>query len=253
MNDLYKTGVRPLVDKYLLEKATEKRDYGKYWSASQAGYCMKKVIFDRLQLPNVSEDARKQRVFEAGHIFHEWIQRITKDSGLSIEQELELEDDYLMTRGHIDDLIVTGDNRMILQDYKTQNSRAFTYQKDRPMSHYHRMQLGTYLYMLRKKAYPTLDEARIIKISKDDLRMSEQQLAWDSDIEKDVIDYWTTINEHWANKTLPRCTCGERENGFMASNKYNPYFYNGGPCSTDWLEECVNQGTVDKALALWYN
>ena len=93
-------------------------------------------------------------MFESGHIFHEWIQRITKDTGLSIAQELELIDDGLMVKGHIDDLVLI-DGKLLLIDYKTQNSRAFSYQKDRKVdnsvqSHFHKMQLGTYMYMLRK-------------------------------------------------------------------------------------------------------
>src|SRR4051812_41664222 len=106
MGSLYDTGVRPILDNYLIEEAKKKRDYGKYWSASSAGYCMRRVIFERLGVPPVVEDARKQRVFSAGHIFHSWIQGITKAAGLSIAQEVELQDEDLMIRGHFDDLVV---------------------------------------------------------------------------------------------------------------------------------------------------
>lgn len=158
MSDLFNTGVIPLVNDYLLLESAKVRDYGDYWSASSAGYCMRKVIFDRLKVPQVTEDARKQRVFSSGHIFHEWIQGITKAAGISVAQEVELQDDKLMVRGHFDDLILAGDN-LILYDYKTQHSQAFTWAKkqQRPMSHYHTMQLGTYMYMLRKKAKQELE------------------------------------------------------------------------------------------------
>lgn len=70
MNDLYNTGLRAIVDNYLLEESKKKRDYGEYWSASSGGYCMRKVIFDRLQVDSTSQDdARRQRVFTAGHLF----------------------------------------------------------------------------------------------------------------------------------------------------------------------------------------
>lgn len=154
MSDLFKTGVIPLVNDYLLLEAAKVRDYGDYWSASSAGYCQRKVIFDRLQVPHVREDARKQRVFSSGHIFHEWIQGITKAAGVSVASELELKDDKLMIIGHYDDIIKTEDG-LVLYDYKTQNSQAFTWAKkqpDRGMSHYHQSQLATYIYMLRKMA-----------------------------------------------------------------------------------------------------
>src|SRR5436190_21471476 len=105
---LFDTGIRPAVDKWLLDKAAEKRDYGDYWSASSAGYCQRRVIFERLGVPKVESesDAREQRVFTSGHLFHDWIQGITKEAGLSIAQELELQDEKLMIRGHIDDLVL---------------------------------------------------------------------------------------------------------------------------------------------------
>ena len=206
---------------------------------------MRKVVFDRLGVEPVKQDARKQKVFSVGHIFHEWIQTITRNANLSVEQELELVDENLKIKGHIDDLIRVpindsgelakhGDdiqqNHYILYDYKTQHSYAFKYQGE--MSPYHRMQLGTYMMMLRNTNYPKLNEARILKISKDDLRMTEEQLFWSEELEADVLNYWNTINDYTARKKMPPCTC----EGFMASDKYNPYFYNGEPCSKDWYD-----------------
>lgn len=277
MSDLFSTGIRPAVDEYLRKKAQEERDYGEYWSASSAGYCMRKVIFDHLKVPKVKDDARKTRVFESGHIFHEWMQRITKDAGLSVAQELELQDEDLMIRGHFDDLVIVerelepggivpvpegvneaaaikdAKSHLILYDYKTQNSGAFSYQKGRPMSYYHRMQLGTYMYMIRSESFSpmqgltpivydlaALTEARILKISKDDLRMSEQQLIWSLELESDVEKYWGVLNGHWKAKTLPECTCANHEGGFLAKEAYNDYFYNGEPCSIEWAKSKVD-------------
>lgn len=242
-NDLFSTGIRPAIDAYLLEKAAEIRDYGPYWSASSAGYCMRKIVFDRLKIPSVSEDARKQRIFSAGHIFHAWIQDITANAGVSQTQEAELINNTLMVKGHYDDIVVV-DGKEILYDYKTQNSRAFTWQKDKPMSYLHHMQLGTYLYMLRANG-SSVSEARILKISKDDLRMKEEQLLWSPTLEKEITDFWRTLNDFWKKKTIPLCTCAEKEGGFMAKEKYNPYYYNGEPCSIAWLEKCKQEGKVN--------
>ena len=269
MNDsLFSTGIRPIVDQFLLDEAAKVRDYGDYWSASSAGYCMRKLIFERLGVAEINPQARKQRIFTAGHIFHDWMQKLTRDAGVSIAQEIELQDEGLMVRGHFDDLVYVepnanySENRLILYDYKTQNSKAFTYQKSRPseMSHFHRLQLGTYMYMLRNGGGATvfdgvkqapnsimeLTEARILKISKDDLRMSEQQLLWTPELEADVLAFWNELNHWWVARKIPPCTCADHENGFMAKEAYNPFFYGGNPCSLEWYELCKAEGKLTK-------
>lgn len=176
---LFETGIRPLVDKYLAEKASAERDYGNYWSASSAGYCMRLNIFRRLGVPRVPEIQegweRTTRVFESGHIFHEWIQGITKKAGLSIASEVELQDEDLMIRGHFDDLVLVYDNpqhleaefgtseqdgHLILYDYKTAHSKSFEYAKGRPMSYYHKYQLASYMMMLRRHAKAELERRK---------------------------------------------------------------------------------------------
>lgn len=272
--DLFKTGIRPAIEQYLAAEAAKERDYGDYWSASSAGYCMRRLIFERLGVPKIGDEvdeARKQRIFSAGHTFHDWIQSITKASGLSIAQELELQDEELMVRGHIDDLVLVNEiehpdtaptvahdrKHLVLYDYKTQHSKSFHWNKKEgnPVSYYHRLQVGTYMHMLRSptskkamnfgeylgigddmnKLIAELDEARVLKISKDDLTMLEHQILWDLQLELDVVNFWTTLNEWWSIRKIPPCTCHEQENGFLAREAYNPYFYNGEPCSLEYF------------------
>lgn len=187
MNNLFKTGIRPVIDQHLLDEAAKERSYGNYWSASSAGYCYRKLIFERLKVPHSTpDDPRKQRVFSAGHIFHDWIQQLTKDAGISIAQERQLEDTSLMIRGHFDDLVLVDEvqvyppfdtgsddpkdklaieartSHLILYDYKTVNSKSFTWAKanGNKMSYYHKMQLGTYMYMLRNLAWAELERRK---------------------------------------------------------------------------------------------
>lgn len=289
MDNLFKTGIRPAIDAYLKKKSEEERDYGNYWSASSAGYCMRLVMMRRLGVPKVPEledNATQTRIFEAGHIFHEWLQRITKDAGLSIASEVELQDEDLMIRGHFDDLVLVTDGyfgepekigtpepaitpkqHLILYDYKTAHSASFKFkQMQTSIGHYHKMQLGTYMYMLRKdngnsilwtpqfesvdiNEVGKLSEARILSISKDDLRMDEKQLLWSPALEKQVYEYWATLNGYWKKKELPRCTCLEHDGGFMGRRSakgkiYNDFFYNDEPCSLEWLKKCKAEGKV---------
>ena len=274
---LFDTGIRPAIDDYLQKKAAEKRDYGKYWSASSAGYCLRLNTLKRLNVPCVPEiaqdEARSTRVFEVGHLFHEWMQRITKDAELSVAQELELQDEELLIRGHFDDLVLvtheftdpggytTDEDYLILYDYKTANSQSFNYKRDE-IGHYHKMQLGTYLHMLRnfdvQKNYVSgnvlvngrvtqgqlhsLSEARILQISKDDLRMREQQLMWTPALKREVVDYWTALNDYWNRKVLPPCTCLDHDGGFMGKRSkkgkvYNNFYFNDEPCSIKWVKQ----------------
>ena len=82
-----------------------------------------------------------------------------------------------------------------------------------------------------------LTEARILKISKDDLRLHEQQLMWTPNLEKEVVGYWRTLNGYWKNKKIPKCTCEQYEQGFMAKEKWNPYYFEGEPCSIKWYKQ----------------
>ncbi len=299
MSDLFNTGIRPLIDGYLTKKSEEVRDYGSFWSASSAGYCMRLNILKRLKIPSVPEivetSLSSQLTFEGGHFLHWWLQDITKKLGVSIAQELELQDEDLMVRGHIDDLVLISSantaiakpenfgtpepaieplKHLILYDYKSAHGSSFKYKVKSPMGHYHKMQLGTYMYMLNTKTQQllnhvvqaksdaikyglpiveidtsqlkTVTEGRILSIDKTalvdwepELRTHEHQLMWSPALEKEIVGYWRTLQGYWDKKTLPACTCLNYDGGFMGKRSskgkvYNPYFYNDVPCSIEW-------------------
>jgi len=83
----------------------------------------------------------------------------------------------------------------------------------------------------------SLTEGRILKIDKDALRMSEEQLMWSPQLEKEVVGYWRTLNGYWAKQTIPKCTCDKYEGGFLAKPQWNGYFYAGEPCSIKLYEK----------------
>jgi len=266
-DSLFKTGIRPAIDAYLKAKGEEVRNYGDYWSASSAGYCMRLNMMKRLGVPKVPElddNAVQTRIFEAGHIFHEFLQRITKNAGLSIASELELQDEKLMIRGHFDDLILQ-EGKLLLYDYKTAHSASFKFKKRQTeIGHYHKMQLGTYMYMLRSKKnrldgvpedmgalVQNLSEARILSISKDDLRMDEKQLIWSPALEKEIYEYWATLNGYWNTQKIPKCTCLDHDGGFMGRRSakgkvYNDFFWEDEPCSLAWYAKCKAEGRLSK-------
>lgn len=259
---LYDSGVRKAIDDYLLEESKKVRNYNGFFSGSRAGYCQRLIMFEMLGVPPVLEDARKQRIFSAGHTFHNWIQEITRKANLSLAQEWRLEDDSINVRGHFDDLIKI-DKETILYDYKTKNSGWFTRYKHQEISHFYKMQLATYIYIINRilagkdgaRIYKPvgdeyvlanedlkeimkgreLHEGRALGISKDDLRTAEHGFVYNPALEKQVFEYWSTLNGYWKAKTMPRCTCADYEGGFMANEKWNPYYFGGEPCSLKYL------------------
>lgn len=74
--------------------------------------------------------------------------------------------------------------------------------------------------------------------------MAEDQLLWSPELEKEVVEYWQTLNGYWSKKTLPKCTCADFEGGFMAKEKWNPYFYHDEPCSIEWYEKWKKEKEV---------
>lgn len=82
-----------------------------------------------------------------------------------------------------------------------------------------------------------LNEGRILKMDKDSLRMVEEQLMWSTQLEKEVRMYWLALNNYWEAQKLPPCTCDKYEGGFLAREAYNPYFYQGEPCSLKWYKQ----------------
>lgn len=92
------------------------------------------------------------------------------------------------------------------------------------------------------QAIVDLTEARILIIEKDTLRQKEQQLLWSLDLEVEVRTYWMDLRKYWLDKKLPPCTCADHENGFLAKQAYNPFYYGGEPCSLAWMELTRKEG-----------
>ena len=117
------------------------------------------------------------------------------------------------------------------------------------------------MYMIRKlqkedvkpewlDKYPDVAEARILSISKDDLRLDEKQLLWGPHLEKEIYEYWATLNGYWENRTIPKCTCLEHDGGFMGRRSakgkvYNDFFWEDEPCSLKWYAKCKKEGRLE--------
>lgn len=222
-----------LINAHVAKLGEQKKEY-KSWRCSSLGSCPRKHFYARLGIePTSPPDERTQRVFEVGNIFHEWIQSLVMDTTISqpddaiVEQELY--DQELDLGGRYDMRIKTR-GKDILFDIKTQHSRAFWWMLQKakgytkkdgtkipptPISEQkkeHRQQLGGYMLMLKRMGAP-VDEGRMLYVSKDDLCMEEITFHLTPELEKSVLDELAMLNKHWAEKTLPPCTCAEMYDG----------------------------------------
>ena len=184
-----------LIDAFISERRDgQGRSYDKF-RCSSAGRCRLMRYWQR-QGRSVSDvpDERARRVFEVGHMFHEWVQDILDRRQLLIEREKEVED--LHRIGHIDAIVREG-GRIILYDFKTVHSRKFTYLKEGADIHY-QYQITSYALMLPYD----VDEARIAYISKDDLRIREIPVDYEG-IAPAVTDDWNILINAWEKQVAP--------------------------------------------------
>lgn len=231
----------------------------KSWRASSLGGCLRSHYFQRLGVEQTTPpDDTTMRKFLAGDIFHDFIGNIVKEEveklGGTVSIEQELYDKELDLGGRYDQLIELGDHRQ-LRDVKTQHSGLFhklrreqiavlgkplddatVEERQRAMQEavWHKQpqwvkQIAGYMVLLKRAGTP-VDEAVVIRVSKDDLSLAEVHYTLTDELEKIVLEELSLLNKHWKDKTLPPCTCGALYNG-----KGTHYCNYGVPESEEWV------------------
>lgn len=245
--------------------AQPKKEY-KSWRASSIGLCPRAHSYRRAGIePTSPKDDRTLAKFKAGDIFHDFVESITavevERLGGTVSSEAELYDKELDLGGRYDLLIELGDKR-VLKDVKSQQSGFFhrlhreaTVRLDKSLDdstpeerqratrealwekHPHMvMQLGAYMVLLERAGTP-VDEGVIVRISKDDLSVSETHFKLSDRLgEREpslgelVLRELGVLNQHRAKGTLAPCTC--KDDPWRV--KYCDYA-EGGSCCSDKL------------------
>ncbi|MEM7828549.1 MAG: PD-(D/E)XK nuclease family protein [Candidatus Aenigmatarchaeota archaeon] len=189
-----------IVDSYIAEKRAEQiRPHDKF-RVSDAGRCHLMRFWKRQGKPATDEpDARTQRVFEVGHVFHVWLQDLLQKTGLLLHKEYRVEDMHRI--GHIDAIVRVGE-ALILYDFKTVHSRKFHHRRREGGNgdmHY-AMQAWTYAQMLPFG----VEDIRIAYISKDDLCIDEVSVLDIDDISEYVKQDWFSLIDSWVRQEEPR-------------------------------------------------
>lgn len=188
-----------IIDEYIAEKRAEQNRSHDKFRVSDAGRCHLMRYWKRQGKPVSDEpDARTQRVFEVGHVFHVWLQDLLEKKGLLIEKEFEVED--LHRIGHADAIVKT-DIGLVLYDFKTVHSRKFHHKRKEGHDgdlHY-MMQAYTYALML---PFGVAD-IRIAYVSKDDLCIEEVSVFSYPNIDELVKQDWADLISSWEAQKEP--------------------------------------------------
>lgn len=188
-----------VISDYIKNKPNFRDD--SFWHGSESGKCMRMRFYRRQGIKPAPFDDATLRRFEVGDMFHEWLQKILKTQGVLLSCEELLKDTKLNFSGHYDALIKIGDH-LILYDFKTVNSGAFSYFNRDGFPEYDKMQLMSYAYFLRQR-FPNLEECRMFYISKDDARVEEFSVWYSQKWEDKILKELNTLNKYWALGELP--------------------------------------------------
>jgi len=213
--------IQELIDNELKEKnEARNKDYKQTsWHASSIGNCLRGQYIQRLgAVKEEPTDSRGLRVFSVGNQMEEWVcDLIKKQSGVSVETQVRVEDKKLEISGYAD-AVLTNDTKTVYE-LKTKHSRAFWYMaKEGKAMRQHEYQLWLYLKILN------IPEGIIAYISKDDLSIAEYIVELkDKVLEKEVLARIDLLNEAWKKKDinlLPLEEDGSWQNKFCHYHKY---------------------------------
>lgn len=190
-----------IIDEYIREKNGEgiPSTENPKFRVSDAGKCHLMRYWKRKGIePTDEPDVRAKRVFEVGHVFHNWLQAILRRNGCLVEEEFEVEDTH--RKGHVDAIVMTPEG-LILYDFKTVHSRKFNYLNNEIDKHYIH-QIVTYYMMLPFG----VEDIRLAYISKDDLRIQEMSIIREFEFEKilqETVDDWDKLIIAWETGQEP--------------------------------------------------
>jgi len=186
--------IQEKIDNFILAKK-EDRPYSGKINASGLGHCYRKQYWRIMrEEPSNPIETRVLRVFEAGNIFHEFVQNIIKEEP-GIEVEKKYEDDIVSLR--VD--MVDADT---VYELKTVHSRAFWHMKNSktPITEQKRENI---LQACCGAKYLGKKKIHICFISKDDLCVYEIHMEVTDEWLKAVEGEISTMSDFLLKQTLP--------------------------------------------------
>ena len=185
--------LQKLIDDALQKKQDARKDHvssGK-WKPSMLGRCYRAQFWARKNEPITNPpDERVLRIFAAGKLFHDFVQKLIPDS--EIEVQVGNEDIF----GYAD--VVDKDT---VYDLKSQHSKGFWWMKKKEYDikkekYGNWLQVMTYVRLLGKL------KGSLVFISKDDLCIAEYT-EFLSNWEKELDNEFLKLNGFWKEDKLP--------------------------------------------------
>lgn len=212
------------------------RDAVDGWRASSLGYCRRKSYYGRMQAPKKEPSASSKGKFLMGHLIEAVVvAAMQADPRIEwLDAQMDLYDEEYNLHGHCDARIRRldrPDERVEVIEIKSMNSNAFRYAKELPKP-YHRLQTGSYLWLLRRMGYEA-DHGRVIYVSKDNWQLAEPAVGLTPALTRDVLNEVDALNELWEAGVKPR-----RLPRLLTKNGRTRENYKCGYC--DYKEFCFN-------------
>jgi hypothetical protein len=185
--------IQSLIDLELQPKPRERS--GKY-NPSSFGYCYRNQFWNRKDEPQSNPpDERSLRVFQAGNLFHDFVQNIIRkqDENNGIEVAIENED----FKGRAD--LVIGNEVM---DIKSQHSRSFWWMEKKEFDII-KDKFGNWLQVMYYALELDKEFGRLVFISKDDLCIKEFIQPLNTFWKKHLSTEITTLKNIWKADKLP--------------------------------------------------
>lgn len=189
MLDVYLGGAKP-------------RDNTASFHMSDMGMCLRKRILKRLGKSSEPIPERTLRLFEMGHVVHDYIQKMIEDEGLLFAKELTVRLDEFELVGHFD-AIIKFNGKYSLLELKTVHSRKILY--DTVDKHYVLQGMAYWMAFEKNNPQTKIDELIVAMISRDDWLMKEVHYKLDDYWKKEVGDELQALFAAWLkrDKELP--------------------------------------------------
>lgn len=205
------------------------------WRVSSIGKCMREHYLKRLGVkPTTLSDGNGQLRMMIGQAVHDLVADLFKEfppEGVAqFESEVELYDKDLDLGGRMDDLFTFEEGYVELDDIKTQQEQAFWWMKKKSEGYTTKdgtqvsprnieeqkseqfKQVRAYMF-LRKRLGKPIDRAKLVWWSMDTSTKQEVHVVLRPEHEQEILDELAVLNDHWAKKTLPPCTCDKLYDG----------------------------------------
>lgn len=211
-----------IINEHLVEKQKKnQRPKVENFYPSSVGVCSRAIVYSMIGYPKKIPDERALLIFENGHSFHNRMEKIFRDAGVLIADELPIKNAELKISGRSDAIIrdpeyVAKDGEstitllgfngealyegvrdaVIIVELKSINDNGFSNRLSKPKPE-HVRQLQLYMHLTGLKRGILLYE------NKNNQNLKEFEVPYDADIASEVINKIKNVHTHVENKTLP--------------------------------------------------